>query len=338
MANVLRGMVFVFENVSRKDKVILTVSSPARMARSFVEFNQLYVLPTVRHVKGWWSIGFVYYGLSDDSTVTLKDGSKVRFNKSNVTELISKLRHLDIPEETTERFRIKIMGNKAELYAGGRKLTVSIESLHSIVGEFLSESHKIMDVKGKEVVDIGAYVGETALYYATRGGASKVYAYELFPYISRIAKANVRMSSLTDKVKVFNEGVGGKTGSIMISRSESSFGKLDAKHHNDKIKVRILSLDQIVKRHDIKDGALKVDCEGYEYEIFRHASSKAIRAFSVIHIEYHYGYADLVDRLEKEGFKVKRTSPVMTIKGFSKPMLNGDIIAVRKDKGRNDRE
>ena len=328
----------MFDNVNRKDKVILTVSSPARMARSFVEFNQLYVLPTVRHVKGWWSVGFVYYGLSKDSTVTLKDGSKVRFNKSNVTELISKLRHLDISEETRKRFRIKLKGDRAELYAGGRKLTVGIESLHSIVGEFLSDSHKIMDVKGKQVVDIGAYVGETTLYYVTEGGASKVYAYELFPHISMIAKANVRMSNLSDKVKVFNEGVGGKTGSIMISKSESSFGKLDAEHHKDKIKVKILSLDQIVKRHKIKDGALKVDCEGYEYEIFRNASSKTIRSFSIIHIEYHYGYADLIERLEKEGFRVKRTSPSMTIKGFSKPMLNGDILAVRKDANRKDSE
>ena len=43
-------------------------------------------------------------------------------------------------------------------------------------------------------------------------------------------------------------------------------------------------------------------------------------------------------RLEKEGFRVKRTSPSMTIKGFSKPMLNGDIIAVRKDVNRKGRE
>jgi FkbM family methyltransferase len=321
----------LFDNVNRKDKVILTVSSPARMARSFVEFNQLYVLPTVRHVKGWWSIGFVYYGLSKDSTVTLKDGSKVRFNKSNVTELISKLRHLDISEETRKRFRIRVKGNRAELYAGGRKLIVGTESLHSIVGEFLSESHKIMDVKGKDVVDIGAYVGETALYYATEGGAKKVYAYELFPHISKIAQANVRMSSISDKIKVFNEGVGGKPGSIMISSSESSFGKLDAKHHKDKIRVKILSLDQVVEKHKIKDGALKVDCEGYEYEIFRHASSSAIRAFSTIHIEYHYGYIDLVKRLEKEGFRVKHTKPIITLKGFSKPMLNGDLLAVRKE-------
>jgi FkbM family methyltransferase len=328
----------LFDNVNRKDKVILTVSSPARMARSFVEFNQLYVLPTVRHVKGWWSVGFVYYGLSKDSTVTLKDGSKVRFNKSNVTELISKLRHLDLSEETIRRFRIKIKGNRAVLYAGGRKLTVGIESLSSIVGEFLSESHKIMDVKGKDVVDIGAYVGETTIYYATEGKAKNVYAYELFPHISRIAKANVRMSGLSGRVKVFNEGIGGKPGSIMISRSESSFGKLDAKHHKDKIRVRILSLDQIVKMHKINNGALKVDCEGYEYEIFRNASSKAIRSFSIIHIEYHYGYSDLVKRLEKEGFKVKRTNPIMTIKGFSKPMLNGDIIAVRNGRSKEDEE
>lgn len=320
----------MFDNVSKRDKVRITVTSPVRLARSFVEFNQLYVLPTVKHVKGWWSVGFVYMGLVNNSTITMKDGSKVRFNKNNVTELISKMRAIDISEETKKRFKVRINGDTATFHAGGRNLKVGLDSL-PIVNEFSTEPHKDMDVNDKVVVDIGAYTGDTALYYATKGRAKMVYAYELFPSISKKAEANVRMSNLSNKIKVFNEGVGGKPGSMMISKTESSFGNTDARHHTDKVKVNIISLDQIVKKFKIKDGALKVDCEGAEYEIFRNASSAAIRAFRIIHIEYHYGYLDLVKRLEKEGFSIKRTNPAMTIKGFSKPMLNGDIIAIRKD-------
>ena len=184
----------MFDNVSKRDKVRITVTSPVRLARSFVEFNQLYVLPTVKHVKGWWSVGFVYMGLVNNSTITMKDGSKVRFNKNNVTELISKMRAIDISEETKKIFKVRINGDTATLHAGGSNLKVGVGSLHTMVGELSTEPHKDMDVKDKVVVDIGAYTGDTALYYATKGRAKMVYAYELFPSISKKAEANVRMS------------------------------------------------------------------------------------------------------------------------------------------------
>ena len=318
-----------FDNVSNKDRIVMATTLPVRLAQSFVEFNHWYVFPTMKLVKNWWAVGFVYTGFKESSILKMKDGTMIMFKKSNVNELISRMRSLGLTEDTKRKFKVKINGNLASLPLGKWKLHVRISTLSAVLHEFYEKPHKEMNVKGKIVVDIGAYMGETALYYVIIGKARRVYAYELFPFLSRLAQDNVRINRLTNRVKVFNEGIGGENGSIMISDSESSFGNLTAKHHKDKINIKLLSLDQVVKKFKIQNGALKIDCEGYEYEIFRKTSSNALQAFDTIHIEYHYGYLDLVERLENEGFRVKHTRPIINIKGFRKPMLNGDIIAVK---------
>ena len=40
-------------------------------------------------------------------------------------------------------------------------------------------------------------------------------------------------------------------------------------------------------------------------------NNDALRKFKRIEIEYHYGYERLKNRLEKAGFKVKYTEPVL---------------------------
>ena len=82
-----------------------------------------------------------------------------------------------------------------------------------------------------------------------------------------------------------------------------------------------------------KNAALKVDIEGGERELFLNASSEALCRFSVIHVEYHYGYLDILKRLENEGFKVKYTKPSYLFKGIGKkPMLTGNIYAYKYSK------
>jgi hypothetical protein len=67
-----------------------------------------------------------------------------------------------------------------------------------------------------------------------------------------------------------------------------------------------ITLENILKEHDIKDGetVLKMDCEGCEYDIILHASNTLLRQFSHMLIEYHKGYKDLKEKLEKSAFDV----------------------------------
>jgi FkbM family methyltransferase len=71
------------------------------------------------------------------------------------------------------------------------------------------------------VIDIGAYIGDTALYFIHRG-AKRVYAFEpvekLYIYLLR----NVARNSLEDKVIAFNYGAWFKNSTIKANMENAS--------------------------------------------------------------------------------------------------------------------
>jgi hypothetical protein len=46
-----------------------------------------------------------------------------------------------------------------------------------------------------------------------------------------------------------------------------------------------------------------MDCEGCEYESILSAREDTLRKFRYMQIEYHYGYKDLKNKLEKRGYQ-----------------------------------
>jgi len=60
---------------------------------------------------------------------------------------------------------------------------------------------------------------------------------------------------------------------------------------------------------NLKHATLKVDCEGFKYDLILNAALKTLHAFDQIIIEYHYCYKNLVKRLRQAGFEVKYSWP-----------------------------
>ncbi|ESQ20903.1 MAG: hypothetical protein MGAcid_18960, partial [uncultured Acidilobus sp. MG] len=81
---------------------------------------------------------------------------------------------------------------------------VNIGSLIEIFEEGEYEVPEVLSgLKGREVVDVGASVGDTALYFVINR-ARKVIAVEPLPNVVKCAEENVRLCGATDKVKVIN--------------------------------------------------------------------------------------------------------------------------------------
>jgi len=182
----------------------------------------------------------------------------------------------------------------------------SSESLKASI-KVMDRMYKWLDVKAKDVVDVGAYIGDSAICFALRG-AKHVYAFEPYPYSYNIAKKNIRLNHLGNKITLFNEGCG-KSGFVTIKEDYENTVGTDLKNFQKGKKVRVESLDEIVKRFNLKHAALKVDCEGCEYDLILNASDKILHAFDQIIIEYHYGYRNLVKKLRQAGFIVKYSLP-----------------------------
>jgi len=175
----------------------------------------------------------------------------------------------------------------------------------------------MLPVKGKTVIDIGSNIGDSPILFAL-SGANRVIGIEPFPKNYELAKKNIESNNLSDRITLMLAGCASNSSYITIdpeynSNARSVLGD-DFKHG---IKVPLLTLDDILTQNDLSlpngrgNIILKMDCEGCEYQTILSASESTLQCFSHIFIEYHDGYKNLKERLEKAGFIVSVSRPIM---------------------------
>ncbi len=136
------------------------------------------------------------------------------------------------------------------------------------------------------VLDIGANIGDTAIYFAMNPNVKKVYAYEPVPTTYEAAKENVGKTPFSKKIILKNTGIV-RNGRIAHMKSEffrdTNVGEelSEAESTNGK-KIRLLSLNEVLKGK--KKVVIKCDIEGGEAKIFKNADLSNVYA---IELEYH---------------------------------------------------
>lgn len=160
-----------------------------------------------------------------------------------------------------------------------------------------------LDYTNRTVIDIGANIGDTALFFA-RNGAT-VYGFEPVRDLYEIAVRNAELNgNLKDKVHLFNYGVSYKRGKLNIEDMNSASGYAGKK---DSYVVDIITIDDILNKYDVKPDILKIDCEGCEFGIIENCD---LSMFNDIIFEHHAkmvgsDYKILTDALESQGFTIE---------------------------------
>ena len=174
----------------------------------------------------------------------------------------------------------------------------------TVFSTFIFEDWKKLNVKGKIVLDIGGYIGDTAIYFAAKG-ASRVIVYEAFPYSYMILKKNVDQNKMNDIIDVNNCAIGGTNSFLIIDPNYINDNESKAVNFSTGIKVPVVTLKDIVEKYNIIDGSLKMNCEGCEYDVFNSIDVQTLRNFSEIYMHYHANASPLVEKLKLAGFRVK---------------------------------
>ncbi|QGR20529.1 FkbM family methyltransferase [Stygiolobus azoricus] len=158
---------------------------------------------------------------------------------------------------------------------------------HVIMETFVDEQYSYVDVKNKSVVDIGAFVGDSAIYFAAKG-AKKVYAIEPHPGAYEELVENIRINGLEEKIVPLNMAVGDKEGYIVISNVEKKQapGIWFKESDGNGVKVRMETLNDIIKKYNLETNVLKMDCEGCEYNLILN-DYEAVSKFDQLAFEYH---------------------------------------------------
>ncbi len=303
------------EHINAKKNTPIFVYYYSKM-KKFNKFHDLSVVKKL--IKNWQDVILFRIGIKKQITIHLRtkgggDSWKVNNTKDYEKFWYSKLFFNYLKEKFKNRIKIKnnIMKIKKfnqEIGFYFKDIKQFLNTLGLIEENFISEQYKDLDVKNKIVIDIGANIGDTAIYFALKG-AKHVYAFEPYPYSYNLAQHNIKTNKLQNKITILNEGCGGESNKIRIKQDYKNYGGTDLKEFKNGKIIPITTLGDIMNRFKINNAVLKVDCEGCEYGIILKSKKETLRKFKSIMIEAHYGYVNLEKKLKNAGFTTNHTIP-----------------------------
>jgi|MDTF01.1.fsa_nt_gb FkbM family methyltransferase len=162
------------------------------------------------------------------------------------------------------------------------------------------------------VIDVGAHKGETIDLFYNNFNINKIFAFEANPKIYESLKDKISMLKYQNKVHLFNFGIGEKKESkdllIFNESSSSTYNTINDKSNYYKRKIKYLSLfnnkkNKLSKKLSTKIfplssideinnlqkiDILKIDTEGYEFNVLKGLNKNQFKNIKYIYFEHHY--------------------------------------------------
>jgi len=186
---------------------------------------------------------------------------------------------------------INIIPEGASLEVNGISVAFSFHCVSSsafadvfIKGEY-EVPEALSGLKSRDLIDVGANIGDTALYFVLNG-ARKVIAVEPLPNVAKCAEENVRLSGATDKVKVINAALSNEPVSVPCDYDVRLSGSFSTLKGSGPCKVPGVTLGDLINMVD-DPYLLKMDCEGCEAQVILGPERERLRAFEHVVFETH---------------------------------------------------
>ena len=169
---------------------------------------------------------------------------------------------------------------------------------------FDGHAYDNINVYDRDVVDIGANVGDSSIYFALKG-ARKVVGVEPLPSVYARAIENVKLNHLEGKIFLINAALGSKSGKIKVPCNTSTYGSdgFSTLRTKGECEVPITTLSEVMEQIS-EPYLLKMDCEGCEFDVILN-DYEHVKMFEKLIVEHHANiagieYTKLVDKLSSD--------------------------------------
>lgn len=277
----------------------MSLSKAMNMVKREYEIGQPNLLKMIfRNVRNPWIIFLCYVRKNKRMRARFYNGLDIDFDNSTVLRVYMTCVLLSIGYIISKTLDGDYLLKKECL-----KLTVgSPEDVGNFVYR-LEKYYHVLDFSGKTVLDVGGYVGDTAVLF-WKWGAKKVIVYEPLEENLRYLRRNIELNKIDAEVHQY--AVCNMCGRITVNVDEESigtriFGLAPGKH---KLLLNGISWNEVLKeaiRNNVE--IAKIDCEGCEKSLLD-AHKNGIKEIPCWIIESHNGDTDkaLVEMFSSLGF------------------------------------
>ncbi len=138
-------------------------------------------------------------------------------------------------------------------------------------------------------IDLGAYAGGTSLYSAQL--AAEAFAFEPDPVVFKYLQQNVACNPQIKNLHIFNQAAGTQEGVVHIKSTASGGNAGSSIMINDfksSWEVKLIDLAKFInENHKAEKLFLKIDIEGYEYELVKQLVPRIIQHKPTIFLSMH---------------------------------------------------
>ncbi len=143
--------------------------------------------------------------------------------------------------------------------------------------------------KAKVIIDIGANIGITSLYFASLNPKAKIFAFEPHPETFKRARENFGLNNFKN-IQLINLGLGNRKASMRLYEVEASNPGMNRIMNDEQLNIpyctiEIEMLDDVLTQYNIqKVDFIKMDVEGFEHNVLMGAV-KTLHSHPVLVIE-----------------------------------------------------
>lgn len=151
--------------------------------------------------------------------------------------------------------------------------------------------------KGKDFLDIGAFMGDTAIFFSKKYEPNIVYAYEPIDANIQLLNKTIRNNDVNN-IHVVNKGIGNKEEKLDIyfdphELSNSSINGAVTDNLSEKQEIQITTIDEECRNRTV--GLIKMDIEGAEYSAIEGGMETIKRDKPVLLISLYHTGKDFFD-------------------------------------------
>jgi FkbM family methyltransferase len=154
-------------------------------------------------------------------------------------------------------------GVKFELRGDGANNDYGV-AYEIFVHDYYGDSGRLPSGEVKLIVDLGANVGYSVLYFLHRHPLARVIAFEPHPAHAVQVEKNLTLDGSRDRVELHRKAAGAKTRTMMLTDAKSS-STLTTDASKKTMPVEVMDIFPLLEGKHID--VLKMDIEGGEYEI-----------------------------------------------------------------------